>query len=112
MNDENEWDLALAEASQVQMPPKMRNTFAIILVFGSVTNPLQHWEKYKVWVFVHTTLLKEHFLDRGSMNEKMKEHRALAHIEFILKLHALKLKDVGLPQYDEGELGDDFQVLT
>ncbi len=46
------------------------------------------------------------------MNEKMKEHRALAHIEFILKLHALKLKDVGLPQYDEGELGDDFQVLT
>ena len=51
MNDENEWDLVLAEASQVQMPPKMRNTFAIILVFGSVTNPLQHWEKYKVWLF-------------------------------------------------------------
>lgn len=48
MNDEDEWDLALAEAATVQMPPKMRNLFATILVFGSVKDALRHWNKYKV----------------------------------------------------------------
>ena len=57
-----------------------------------------------------TEVGQEHFIDRGHIDEAIREHRALAHLDFILRLHSVSLKDVGLPEFDKEQLGSDFEV--
>lgn len=49
LEDNQRWDLTMAEAVLVDMPKKLRELFAIILTFCTtdVANPLELWEKYK-----------------------------------------------------------------
>lgn len=47
LRDDNEWDNLLEEIALEKMPFSLRHTFAIILMYNSISNPLQLWNKYK-----------------------------------------------------------------
>lgn len=47
LEDDMQWDLTLQEASISDSPHKIRELFAVILVFCQVADPLALWEKHK-----------------------------------------------------------------
>ncbi|CAG4984962.1 unnamed protein product [Colias eurytheme] len=47
LDDDQNWDDTLAEASVSDSPSRMRHLFAVILVFCGVANPVTLWEKYR-----------------------------------------------------------------
>ena len=47
LEDDNQWDLTIAEASVSQTPKTLRELFAIIIVNCAVSNPAALWTKYR-----------------------------------------------------------------
>ncbi|XP_045498452.1 uncharacterized protein LOC123696361 [Colias croceus] len=47
LDDDQNWDDTLAEASISDSPSRMRHLFAVILVFCGVANPVTLWQKYR-----------------------------------------------------------------
>lgn len=45
--DEANWDKTLNEAAVSDSPQKMRQLFAVLLVFSHLDDPLNLWGKYK-----------------------------------------------------------------
>ncbi len=87
LEDDNEWDRCLNDASTLQMPKQMRSMFAFLCVFCDPNDSLMLWNKYK-------TNMCEDFTFQ-SVNDV--ENRALLEIESVLKVHRMKLSDYRLP---------------
>jgi hypothetical protein len=87
LEDDNEWDRCLNDASTLQMLKQMRSMFAFLYVFCDPNGPLMLWNKYK-------TSMCEDFTFQ-SVNDV--ENRALLEIESVLKVHGMKLSDYRLP---------------
>ena len=47
LENDNQWDLALSEATFLSHPIQIRNLFAIILTTCSPSNPMDLWNKHK-----------------------------------------------------------------
>ena len=47
LEDDNQWDTTIAEASVSRTPISLRDLFAVILKTCQVSNPLALWQKYK-----------------------------------------------------------------
>lgn len=48
LEDDANWDKSLNEAAVSHSPQKMRQLFAVLLVFIHLDDPLSLWEKHKV----------------------------------------------------------------
>jgi len=97
MNDINEWDDALLEASAYATPIQMRRLFANIILFTEIMDPEATWEKFE-----------EHLLDRRKQSVQQRRAAALAHVDSILKMHGLSLKNIGLFRDIQFEKARDF----
>jgi hypothetical protein len=85
-NDE-EWDRCLTEASNFKMPRQLRDLFATICVFCNPSYPLKLWEKFKEFMC-------EDFKHKNTSDP---ESRALQEINEFLKVHSMCLDDFDLP---------------
>lgn len=48
LEDDNHWDKTLEEAALTDYPTKLRELYAIMLVFCQLSNPANLWEKHKI----------------------------------------------------------------
>ena len=74
--DDREWDNAMREASQFQMPSQLRGLFATICVYCMPSNAKNLWETYK-------EAMMEDFVDLRHLPLQVAEQRALHHIQSI-----------------------------
>ena len=88
VDDENEYNEAIAEASTFQTGNGLRQLFVCLITSGAPAKVL--WEDFK-------ELLAEDVLDRMQDREKA-FNAALCSIERKLQMHGKCLKDVGLPE--------------
>jgi hypothetical protein len=47
LQNDGEWDQCLSEAAGVQLPPRLRQLFANLLIFNNVNNPRRLWDRHK-----------------------------------------------------------------
>ena len=87
LDNDDEWDRCLTEASNFKMAKQLRDLFATICVFCNPSNPLKLWEKFKEF-------MSEDYKHKN-MNDP--ESRALQEINEFLKVHSMCLGDFGLP---------------
>ena len=73
IDDDSEYDNAMAEAALVQSPPRLREFFALLLLFCELSDPAALWQK-------HAESMCHDFLQRG-LNEEHAADAALAEIE-------------------------------
>ena len=82
VNDNQVWRQFMLEAVDNIIPRQMRKTFAYLLVFGNVMDPLQIWEEFR-------DRLCEDYMHRGVPIERA--YLGLADIHFILCWHGFIL---------------------
>lgn len=103
--EDREWFRCLEEACQRDMPNKLRQMFAYILIFGVVSDACRLWSRFR-------SFLSEDFVRRQHMDENAVEVAALVRIQRTLSVHGRRLLDFGI-QVDIGQLqvsandGDD-----
>ncbi|GBN32810.1 hypothetical protein AVEN_232166-1 [Araneus ventricosus] len=60
LEDDGEWRDCLREASNFQMPAKLRQLFSFICVFCNPMSPLELWEEFKTYLWedflIHTSV--------------------------------------------------------
>lgn len=102
--DDREWDLAMREASEQQMPSQVRSTFAIICIYCMPANARHLWE-------AHKEAMLEDFANIHHLPVEAAEQRALFHIESILEQHGMTCSDFDLPHVaDPDILGQHEEV--
>lgn len=90
LEDDEIWDRTLSEAEHYQMPRCLRQLFVTILVFCSPSEPGRLWTK-------HALYLSEDFTDKGKVDQKVAEQKALAEINIMLAQHGKRCTDYELP---------------
>ncbi|XP_064644731.1 uncharacterized protein LOC135498406 [Lineus longissimus] len=88
--DDRQWNTALEDASQFQMPSQLRALFATICIYCAPTDALQLWETHKPALF-------KDFLDLHHMPPEAAEQEALLHLQSILEQHGLSCAHFKLP---------------
>ena len=86
VNDNQVWHQIMLEAVDNIMPHQMRNTFANLLVFANVMDPLQLWEEFR-------DSFCEDYTHRGVPVERA-YLEGLADIHFVLCLHGFTLSSL------------------
>ncbi|GBN54440.1 hypothetical protein AVEN_170934-1, partial [Araneus ventricosus] len=89
LEDDGEWRDCLREASNFQMPAKLRQLFSFICVFCNPTSPLELWEEFKSY-------LCEDFAVHTSVQQSV--NLALHNIADHLHAHNMTLTTIGLPE--------------
>ncbi|GBL89141.1 hypothetical protein AVEN_255264-1 [Araneus ventricosus] len=89
LEDDGEWRNCLREASNFQMPAKLRQLFSFICVFCNPTPPLELWEEFKSY-------LCEDFVHHTSVQQGV--NLALHNIADHLHVHNMTLTSIGLPE--------------
>ena len=95
--DDNEYDQAMAEASQFQMPSQLRSMFVTICVYCEPSDPLQLW-------ITHQDTLTEDYT--RTHDQDMAVNNALHDIERVLRKNGSSCAAIGLPS-PQGETTDD-----
>lgn len=89
VEDDDEWNDCLEEASLFHMPQKLRQLFAYICIFCNPSNIVDMWEKFK-------NNLCEDF--KLSHSDEFSQHLALSEVNNILKSHGLNCSKLNLPE--------------
>ena len=95
--DDNEYDQAMAEASQFQMPSQLRSMFVTICVYCEPSDPLQLW-------ITHQDALTEDYT--RTLDQDMAMNNALHDIERVLRENGSSCAAIGLP-LPQGEATDE-----
>ena len=90
VNDNQVWRQIMLEAVDNIMPRQMRNTFAYLLVFANVMDPLQLWEEFR------DRLCEDYTHRRVPVERAYLE--GLADIHFVLRWHGFTLSNFNLPE--------------
>ena len=85
IQDDQEYDNCLQEATEHKFPSQIRNLFAQLLVYCNPTNPRALWEKYKVHMY--EDYIHRYKDTRMPITEKEAEDLALQEIDEILSLY-------------------------
>ena len=95
--DDNEYNQAMVEASNFQMPRQLRSMFATICVYCEPSDPLQLWT-------AHQDALIEDYA--RTLDHDVAVNQALHDIERVLRENGSSCAAIGLPS-PEGEASDD-----
>ena len=95
--DDTEYDEALTEASQFQMPKQLRSMFATICAYCQLSNPMQLW-------ITHTEAMIEDFVRNHS-----NDFAALHDIDKLLQEKGSSCAILGLP-LPQGECRSDDET--
>ncbi|CAG8724016.1 18357_t:CDS:2, partial [Racocetra fulgida] len=86
LNNDNKWNRYMNEAIQWQMPRKLRQLFATILIWSNISNPLLLWNQYKIYLY--EDLLHNHstevslFLAYQDINKKLAQFKKSLKTDF------------------------------
>ena len=97
LEDDNEYDLCLAEAATCSSPPQLRQLFVTILIFNTPSNPVALWEKYKTYFCEDFCIRAQKSLNNLNCDQYAL-NKALIDIENHLLTHGMSLsKFPGMP---------------
>lgn len=106
IDDDKEIERCLIEAVSFRMPFQLRVMFATLLLFATVAEPVNLWNKFE-------TAMCEDFLrpkpgtTRPSMSREAAVRCALRDVQAVLERHGQKLENFGLRVPDDGGEGDE-----
>ena len=103
VNNQMEWDNAMAHSARRDFPPVIRRLFAVIIIHCTVIDKqgtarcIASYDSSSV-VTALFDKYAEYMYDRGSASTATKRARALFHIDSILKNYKLRNSEVGLQE--------------
>lgn len=100
LENDNHWHDTLAEASVSSGPSKLRELFAIILVFCNVSNPLELWNKFGKHFnedLVRDLTRSYPDVDIDAHTDEINNHALLLLQDLVLSLSGNTINSFGLP---------------